>query len=249
MNVPELQADRPAVEVVNASGRSPIVLLCEHASSYIPARYARLGLTQEEALSHIAWDIGAEAVARHLAVLIDAPLFLATHSRLLVDLNRPTDVASVIPVRSEATDIPGNHDIPATQRAQRLTDLFAPFHDRIAAHLDERALQERPTRLLSLHSFTRTYLGVRRDCDIGVLFDRARDWAEMFLQGLAAPHDLNVAANEPYAISPDMDYAVPVHGDARGFDAILLEICNDLIVDQDGQQQMAKRIAHALSGA
>ena len=36
------EADPPAVTRVNSGGLSPVVLLCEHASNHIPARYARL---------------------------------------------------------------------------------------------------------------------------------------------------------------------------------------------------------------
>ncbi len=79
----------PAVEMVNAAGRSPIVLLCEHASCHIPADYGRLGLPEAEVKRHIGWDIGAADVARGLSARLDAPLFLGTYSRLLIDLNRP----------------------------------------------------------------------------------------------------------------------------------------------------------------
>jgi len=48
-----------AVETINENGRSPIVLICEHASNHIPAEYAGLGLDASEVTRHIAWDIGA----------------------------------------------------------------------------------------------------------------------------------------------------------------------------------------------
>lgn len=66
------QSDPPAVSVVNETGASPIVLLCEHASNYIPARYARLGLTESDLERHIAYDIGAAAVARQISRRLNA---------------------------------------------------------------------------------------------------------------------------------------------------------------------------------
>ena len=66
----------PAVTVVTEGGASPIVLICEHASNHIPAAYAGLGLTPEHLTRHIAWDIGAAALARRLSALLDAPLVL-----------------------------------------------------------------------------------------------------------------------------------------------------------------------------
>ena len=67
----------PAVTVLNESGASPIVLLCEHASNHIPARYARLGLTEADLQRHIAYDIGAASVARQLSQRLNAVLVLS----------------------------------------------------------------------------------------------------------------------------------------------------------------------------
>ena len=87
----------PPVVVVNETGRSPFVLLCEHASRLFPAGYGRLGLPAAELDRHIAWDLGAAEVAMRLACILDAPLFLAGYSRLLIDLNRPPESPTSIP--------------------------------------------------------------------------------------------------------------------------------------------------------
>ena len=76
---------------VNEEGRSPYVLICEHASSLLPRKLGTLGLSEAELQSHIAWDIGAEKVARLLSRLIDAPLLLQRYSRLAYDCNRPPE--------------------------------------------------------------------------------------------------------------------------------------------------------------
>ena len=88
----------PAVEVLNEGGRSDIVLLCEHASNHIPGEYGQLGLDASHLQRHIAWDIGAAEVTRHLSRLLDAPAFLSGYSRLLIDLNRPLGTKGSIPV-------------------------------------------------------------------------------------------------------------------------------------------------------
>ena len=46
-------------QIENGEGTSPILLICEHASNVIPARYGDLGLGSAERESHIAWDPGA----------------------------------------------------------------------------------------------------------------------------------------------------------------------------------------------
>jgi predicted N-formylglutamate amidohydrolase len=236
----------PAVEVLNENGASNFVLLCEHASNHIPLEYQRLGLDERELKRHIAWDIGAAGVARLLSAALDAPCFLSNYSRLLIDLNRPLGAESSIPLRSEATDIPGNSDISPAEVERRANIMFRPFHDAVAAHLDMRASQNRPTRLVTIHSFTPEYLGVKRPWHVGILYDAAKDFSEAILAGLRMDPALNAAANEPYVIARDGDYAIPIHGDDRGIDAALVEIRQDLISDNPGIREWADRIARAL---
>ncbi len=236
----------PAVEILNEPGRSDVVLLCEHASNHMPAEYRRLGLEARHLDRHIAWDIGAANVARRLSALLDAPAFLSGYSRLLIDLNRPLGSPGSIPVRSEDTDIPGNLGLDDAERARRAGIMFTPFHDRVAAHLDRRMAEGRPTRLVTVHSFTPVFLGEARPWHAGVLYDRARDFGEAILANLRTDAALNVEANEPYVIARDGDYAVPVHGDDRGIPAVLLEIRQDLLADRQGCEEWAARIAAAI---
>jgi Predicted N-formylglutamate amidohydrolase len=42
-------------------------------------------------------------------------------------------------------------------------------------------------------------------------------------------HPLKVAGNQPYKVDPLGDMTVPVHGDARGLDSVLIEVRNDLL--------------------
>lgn len=236
----------PAVEVLNEDGGSDIVLLCEHASNHIPAEYQRLGLEEHELRRHIAWDIGAAGVARLLSGMLDAPAFLSGYSRLLIDVNRPLGASSSIPERSEATDIPGNIGITPVEKARRAEIMFTPFHDAVAAHLDRRLKSGRPTRLVTVHSFTPVYFGEKRPWQVGILYDAAREFGEAILAGLREDASLNAAANEPYVIARDGDYAVPIHGDDRGIEAVLVEIRQDLIANDAGVREWAGRLARAL---
>jgi predicted N-formylglutamate amidohydrolase len=237
-----------AVEVLNQTGRSDIVLLCEHASNHIPAEYARLGLDAHHLERHIAWDLGAAELTRRLSARLDAPSFLGTYSRLLLDLNRPLGSPGSIPTRSEDTDIPGNADVGNVEAERRAQRMFIPFHDRVAGYLDARARNGLPTRIVTIHSFTPVFLGVSRPWHAGVLFDRASNFGEAILSGLREDGSLNVAANVPYIISRDADYAVPVHGDDRGLDAVLIEIRQNLVCDSEGIERWTDRLARALLG-
>jgi predicted N-formylglutamate amidohydrolase len=236
-------ADWPApVEIVNEEGASRTLLVCEHASRHIPARYGGLALPPEERERHIAWDIGAAAVTRELAMAIDAPAYLGTYSRLLIDLNRPIGAPSSIPERSEATDIPGNIGLSAAEREARRNAIFAPFQTRVGERIDRR----RPERLVAIHSFTPVFLGVARPWHVGILYGAARDFGEAVIAALRADRALVVDANVPYVIDRDEDYTVPVHGDDRGIPAILVEIRNDLIQEPRGVSEWAARLAKAL---
>lgn len=235
----------PAVTALNEGGASRFVLLCEHASNYIPPDYDALGLPSAELERHIAYDIGAANLARRLSALLDAPLFLAGYSRLLIDLNRPWRAPSSIPEISEATVIPGNIGIDATERARRQAAWFSPFHDRVAAFLETRP----GAVVIGVHSFTPLYLGKARPWHAGILYGEAKRFGMALVRGLAADPALVIGDNEPYRIDLDYDYTVPVHGDAAGRDAVLLEVRQDLLGDDAGCAVWATRLAAALQEA
>jgi predicted N-formylglutamate amidohydrolase len=69
------------------------------------------------------------------------------------------------------------------------------------------------------------------------------------LELLRAEGGLAVGANEPYAITGDSDYTVPVHGEGRGLDHVEIEIRQDLIADPNGQAAWARRMARLLAAA
>jgi predicted N-formylglutamate amidohydrolase len=241
--------DPPAVTVVNEAGASPIVLLCEHASNFIPARYARLGLSEADLQRHIAYDPGAAPVARQMSAHLDAVLVLSGYSRLLIDCNRPLASSSSIPELSEATDILGNIGIDAAERALRDTLFFAPFRERVAGLLDTRLRAGVPTVLIGMHSFTPVYLGVSRIWHAGFLYARAKKLGAALIAGLAATDSsLVVGDNEPYQITDEHDYTVPHQGDVRGIPTALIEVRQDLIAHPDGQAAWAERLATVLAG-
>lgn len=237
----------PAAEILNDAGRSPFVLICEHASNHIPAEYAKLGLDDKELVRHIAWDIGAAEVTRALSKRLDASAFLAGYSRLLIDLNRPLHVADSIPLHSEATDIVGNHSLSEAEREHRARLMFHPFQDSLRAHIDQRTADGRRNILVAVHSFTPVYLGQPRSWHAGVLFDKAEALGQALIAQLSRDPLLNVGANVPYSVSAEADYALVVHGDVLGNPAVLIEIRNDLIADAAGVAEWTDRLAQALS--
>ncbi len=236
----------PPARLVNARGASPYVLICEHASRFIPQPYNDLGLEEADLVRHIAWDIGAADVATALSAALDAPLVLASYSRLLIDLNRPVTSETSIPQVSETTVIPGNRNLSAEERNRRVATYFDPFQAEMRRLLDQRAEAGVATTVIGIHSFTPVYKGVARPWHAGILFRHSTTFGHALAEALggAASH---IAENEPYQIEDDSDYTVPVHGEARGLDAVLVEIRQDLIADATGQSRWAARLAKALN--
>ena len=62
-----------AVRVMNGAGRSPVVLVCDHASNHLPERFGSLGLAAADLVAHIAWDPGALPVSRALSAMWGGP--------------------------------------------------------------------------------------------------------------------------------------------------------------------------------
>jgi predicted N-formylglutamate amidohydrolase len=96
---------------------------------------------------------------------------------------------------------------------------------------------------VSLHSFTPVYAGITRPWHIGTLYHRDTRLAPLLLKLLRGEPDLVVGDNEPYAVSDETDYTIPVHAEARGLMNTGIEIRQDLITDQAGQKAWADRLA------
>lgn len=245
------EGDPEVHEIVNPAGGSRIVLVCEHAGRRVPASLGDLGLPAAEFDRHIAWDIGAEGLSRHLARLLDARLILQRYSRLVVDCNRPFEAADAVPETSDGTPIPANARLAPSARAQRFAAIHVPFHDRLAALLDAHPAGAR-TILVAIHSFTPMLLSQRRarPWHVGLLYNRDGRFSRRLMVALEARRPgLPAAFNEPYWVDDDQDYTIPVHAERRGIEHALVEIRNDLIADGRGQAEWAGLLAEAIAAA
>ncbi len=242
-----LAADEPGpVTVYDADGKSPFLLVADHAGNLIPRALGRLGLVEAELQRHIAWDIGIAGLGRLLADALDATLIQQNYSRLVIDCNRPLDAVSSIPAISESTAIPGNVDLAETNKTARATEIFRPYHDRIEAELERRRQAGRAAALISLHSFTPVFKGVARPWHAAVLYNRDPRFAHRLMALLNAEKEFTVGENAPYTVSDATDYTIPVHAERRGLHHVLIEIRQDLIADEDGQREWALRLARLL---
>src|SRR5581483_2616300 len=84
----------PPFTEARLNGRSSFVIVVDHASARIPRSLQDLGVAPSELRRHIAWDIGALAVAVRVSEALDAPLVAQNYSRLVIDCNRDPKVAT-----------------------------------------------------------------------------------------------------------------------------------------------------------
>ena len=139
--------------------------------------------------------------------------------------------------------IPGNEGLAREAVAARRREVFEPYHLHITEVIDRRLAEDMPTVLVSLHSFTPVYAGIKRPWHVGTLYQSDTRLPPLLLKGLRAQSDLVVGDNEPYAVSNETDYTIPVHGEARGLMNTGIEIRQDLISDQAGEAEWAERLA------
>lgn len=232
------------VLVEMASGHSPVLFVCEHASAEFPEMFGDLGTSLETRESHAAWDPGALAVARLMADHFGAPLVYGGVSRLLYDCNRSPEAADAIPPRSEIHVIPGNANLGAREREERIETIYRPFERALSRTIDET----RPEAIVTVHSFTPIYFGVPRSVEVGLLHDRDSRLADRMIDG-AGDIGFKIERNQPYGPGDGVMHTLRKHGEGRGLLNVMIEIRNDLVADTDGCERIAGQLSTLLSAA
>ena len=233
-------------QVLRRRGSGRVVFFCDHASNQVPVELANLGLRASELVRHIAWDIGAAGVTCALSEVFDAPAILSNVSRLVIDCNRHLDAADLIPEVSHGTPIPGNQNLSATFRAERIERWFVPYHDAVEAVLIEREARGVPFLVVSIHSMTDSLAGVKRPWQIALSSHKDRSVTDPMLAALRQTGDVVVGDNEPYDLDPAVDYSTPFHALRRGLPHLQVEFRQDEITDPAAQRRWALRFAKAL---
>jgi len=241
-----LGPDDPAPFVIdNAEGRSPFLLIGDHAGSAIPAALGDLGLSAADRARHIALDIGVRGLGREVARLLDAPFIHQPYSRLVIDCNRDTAREDAIPIMSDGSRVASNEGLDDLGRAARIGDIHRPYHKAISTEINRRRAEKRETIILALHSFTPVLDGFSRPWDAGVLYWMGRtEFAQAMLCALQSDGSTCVGDNQPYQMDAT-DYTVPFHAFTRRLLYAELEIRQDRIADIEGQIYWARKIQRA----
>ncbi|MEJ6393006.1 N-formylglutamate amidohydrolase [Gymnodinialimonas sp. 2305UL16-5] len=234
----------PAASRYSTETVQDVLLVCEHASAFIPPVLNDLNLSEAARYSHAAWDIGAHDLATALADQMSAPLILGAISRLVYDCNRPPEAADSIPAQSEVFAVPGNADLTSSGRAARARRIHDPFHATVA-----KALQtgQPTTCLVTIHSFTPIYHGQMRDLDIGYIFEGDDRLATAVLAQTLRRGAHKAALNEPYCGADGVTHTLKLHAQDRPH--VMIEVRNDLIDTPAKAARIAKDLAADLQAA
>ncbi len=233
----------PAYEIEGADRPGRWLVTCDHATNHVPdwVQGGDLGLPAADMGRHIAYDIGAAGVTRHLAALLDSPTILSRFSRLVIDPNRGEDDPTLLMRLYDGTIIPANRHAGPQDLAERLDRLYRPYHD---AYADLAAKMQRPA-ICAIHSFTpRLRSRAPRPWEVGVLFAHDDRLAKPFIAACRA-QGWCTGENEPYAGHLPGD-AIDRHALQHGRPNVLIELRQDLIADQAGQMAWADRLAPIL---
>ncbi|PHR62561.1 MAG: N-formylglutamate amidohydrolase [Robiginitomaculum sp.] len=235
--------DPVPVVVERCEGVSPFVFVCEHAGLAVPRALGNLGLADDVWTQHIASDLGAKQVARCLARDLGSTLIYQQYSRLVIDCNRTHIADSLIPKVIHGTKVSGNNELDPTERMARLDEIHAPFHKEIEQELEIRRIQNTPTILASIHSFTPKLGNEERPWHIGVQYAQNSVFADIVMNILREDVKLCIGDNQPWPVNETDDYTIPMHGDGRNLPYVMIEIRQDLIATEGAQKSWAKKLA------
>lgn len=222
------------------------LVTCDHATNRVPDCIAggSLGIAPADMGRHIAYDVGAAGLTRHLADRLEAPAILTDFSRLVIDPNRGEDDPTLVMKLYDGTIIPANRAVDAAETERRLNAFHRPYH----AALEDLAARRDDTVICAIHSFTPRLVGrSERPWHIGILYSHVDPrLAHALLDRLRREPGIVVGENEPYGGHLDGD-SIDRHALRPGRPNVLIELRHDLIAHEDGQIAWADRLAPVLT--
>ncbi len=241
-------------KIVNNSSNRPLLLICDHASNYIPPTHQKLGLTANQLKEHIAWDIGAAEITLQISKILNSVAILSGISRLIVDANRDPSDQNAIPEISDDIAITGNKDLTKIKREDRLKNYFWPYHNAIKKQIDYFEEKSDPPNnvpiIFSVHTFTQVMGSVdakKRPWEVGVLWNRDPRVADILIRELTKHKDnLIVGNNQPYS-GKKFYYTLDYHAGSRGIPHCAIEIRQDLVNTPEGINYWATLISKILN--
>ncbi len=145
-------------------GRAPLVVSVPHAGTHLPPAIAARLTPAARALPDTDWYVPR---LYEFCESLGATMIVATHSRYVVDLNRPPDGAPLYPGMRETAVCPvetfdgrplyaSGEEPTATQIDARIRRYWQPFHDRLTAMVDATLARHGRCLLWDAHSIRST---------------------------------------------------------------------------------------------
>ncbi len=236
----------PVFDTAGTFGKTPVLFFVDHVRNEIPCEFHDLGVDHRFLATHIGYDVGALDLTLDVAQRFDARTVWCGFSRLLIDPNRSLDREDLIPEVSDGITIPGNQNLTATAREERIHRFFEPYHIELAEEIDASVREYAQHMIISIHSFTpRLHADkIDRPWEIGVLWNHDEPSARTFMQSISDRSSFSVGDNAPYD-ARGFNYTIDRHVKPLRLKHLTLEIRHDLIATPEG----VERIAPLLEGA
>jgi predicted N-formylglutamate amidohydrolase len=238
-------SDPPPFTLENERGKANCLVLCDHAGQAIPESLGTLGLPGDALNSHWVYDIGALAVSKMLARLLDAPLLYSNYSRIVIETMRRPDHPRSIVASGEGMAIPGNVDIGAEERSQRIRAIYEPYHTKTEECVENFLGRDIVPAIISIHSFTPVFFNHKRPWEYGVLWTQDPRLPVPVMEFLRAK-GFTVGDNQPYDARMVSGATLNRHADSRRLPNILIEIRNDRISNENGARRTAELLFETL---
>lgn len=181
--------------------KKSILLSCEHAGNWVPQKFKYLFKNADELLkSHKGFDIGALNIAKYLTLHLHIPLYYSRVSRLLIEQNRSITNKNIFSKYS--------HDLTNECKHFLLDKYYVPFHKDVISFIQNEITKSKSVLHFSIHTFTPVMDGVKRNCDIGLLYDPKRLFEKDIVHRMYANlhsllPNLNIRLNYPYKGTAD----------------------------------------------
>ncbi len=161
-------------------GTRPLLISMPHVGTHVPPALAKRLTDEARRVPDTDWHLER---LYDFADALGASVLVATHSRFVIDLNRPPDGASLYPGQSvtglcpvdlfddqplyrDAADVPAEAEI-----AERRETIWAPYHAQLAQELDRMKAQHGVAALWDAHSIRsvvpRFFEGCLPDLNLG----------------------------------------------------------------------------------
>lgn len=161
------------------SGKTPLLVSIPHCGVHVPADIDSRLIPEARILADTDWHVER---LYDFAAAMGAGVIAATHSRYVIDLNRPPDGAALYPGADNTELCPttsfareplyGPGDAPENDEIDRRIETFwRPYHDRLAAEIDRLRSTHGVALLFDAHSIRgevpRFFAGRLADFNLG----------------------------------------------------------------------------------